>query len=106
MGWKQAMTDLTDRHREEVEALCQRRGVQSLALFGSAARGELLPDSDVDLLIEFKPEARVGLFELQDIQAELETIFGRPVDLASKGILRNPYRRRTILRDLRTIYDG
>jgi hypothetical protein len=78
--------------------------VQSLALFGSAARGELAPGSDVDLLIEFEPDAGVGLFELQDIQSELEAIFGRPVDLASHAILRNPYRRRTILRDLTTIY--
>ena len=98
------MNDLIDQHRKEVEALCQRYGVKSLALFGSAARGELLPDSDVDLLIEFKPDSPVGLLDYQDIQNELEAIFGRPVDLASKGILRNPYRRRTILRDLRTLY--
>jgi len=98
------VANLIDQHRKEVEALCQRHGVQSLALFGSAARGELLPDSDVDLLIEFKPDAGVGLFEYQEIQAELEAILGRPVDLASSAILRNPYRRRTIMRDLKTIY--
>lgn len=98
------MTDLIDQHRRELEALCRRRGVQSLAVFGSVARGELEPDSDVDLLIEFKPDAGVGLFEAQDIEDELAAILGRPVDLASKEILRNPYRRRTILRDLKTIY--
>ena len=98
------MNDLIDQHRKEVEALCQKYGVKSLALFGSAARGELLPDSDVDLLIEFEPNSPVGLLEYQKIQDEFEAIFGRHVDLASKEILRNPYRRRTILRDLRTLY--
>ena len=98
------MTDLIGEHKEEIEALCRKHGVLSLALFGSAARGELKPESDVDLLIEFKPGARVGLFELQDIQSEFAAILGRPVDLAGSAILRNPYRRRAILRDLRPIY--
>jgi predicted nucleotidyltransferase len=98
------MTDLIAEHRDQIESLCRRRGVLSLALFGSAARGELQPSSDVDLLIEFKPGVEVGLLEFQDIQSELETMFGRPVDLAGPAILRNPYRRRAILRDLRPIY--
>ena len=98
------MTDLIDQNRDQIEALCRRRSVLSLALFGSAARGELRPDSDVDLLIEFKPDAQVGLFELEAIRAEFESLFGRPVDLAGPAILRNPYRRRTILRDLRPVY--
>jgi predicted nucleotidyltransferase len=58
----------------------------------------------VDLLIEFKPGVEVGLLEFQDIQSEFETLFGRPVDLAGPAILRNPYRRRAILRDLRPVY--
>ncbi|MBL8540956.1 MAG: nucleotidyltransferase family protein [Betaproteobacteria bacterium] len=98
--------DLIERNRDQIEALCRRRGVLSLALFGSAARDELQPGSDIDLLIEFKPDTRVGLFELENIRAELESIFGRSVDLAGPAILRNPYRRRTILRDLRAIYDA
>jgi hypothetical protein len=98
------MADLVAQHKQEIEALCQKHGVLSLALFGSAARGDLQSDSDVDLLIEFKPDASVGLFELQDIQSEFEIIFGRPVDLAGAAVLRNPYRRRAIMRDLRPIY--
>jgi predicted nucleotidyltransferase len=64
----------------------------------------LRPDGEVDLLIEFRPDAGVGLFEFGEIQADLESIFGRPVDLAGPAILRNPYRRCSILRDLRLIY--
>lgn len=98
------MKDLIAQNRDQIEALCRRRGVLSLALFGSAARGELRPDSDVDLLIEFKPDAQVGLLELEAIRAEFESLFGRPVNLEGPAILRNPYRRRTILRDLRPVY--
>jgi hypothetical protein len=78
--------------------------VRVLSVFGSAARGELAPDSDIDLLIEFEPAAGVGLFALQDIEREFESILGRKVDLATPAILRNPYRRRSILRDLQQVY--
>lgn len=98
------MVDLIEMHREKVADLCRRYGVRSLAVFGSAARGEVRPDSDVDLLVEFAPDVQIGLFEFQDIQDQLAAIFGRPVDLTTRGILRNPYRRRSILQDLRTIY--
>ena len=84
--------------------ICRRYGVRELSLFGSAARDELASDSDVDVLIEFEPSAGVGLLGLQTVQEELEAIFQRPVDLATSAILRNPFRRRSILRDLRKIY--
>lgn len=100
------MTDLIAQHEQEVRAVCERHGVASLAVFGSAARGELRDDSDVDLLVDFKPEAPPGLDDFFGMREELEAIFGRPVDLATREILRNPYRRRTILRDLRVIYGG
>lgn len=86
-------------------AICRKYGVKKMSLFGSAARNELRPDSDVDLLVEFKPQARTTLFDLVDMQEELARIFGnRKVDISSPGILENPYRRRTIERDLRTLY--
>jgi hypothetical protein len=100
------MTDLIANHRSEIEALCRRHGVLSLAVFGSAARGELQPGSDVDLLVEFKPDAEVGLLEFEDLRSEFSSLFGRPVDLAGPAILRNPYRRRAIMRDLRPIYSA
>ena len=86
-------------------ALCRKYGVKKLSLFGSAARGELRPDSDVDLMVEFKPESRTTSFDLIDMQDELSALFaGRKVELTSPEILENPYRRRTIERDLRTLY--
>ena len=62
--------------------LCRRHGVSSLSLFGSAVRGELRADSDVDVLVEFEPEQPVGYFELVAMEDELSVLLGgRKVDL-------------------------
>jgi uncharacterized protein len=89
---------------KELETFCQKWEFRELALFGSAARDQLRPESDVDFLIEFKPTARIGLIKYFELQDELARIVGRPVDLVSKEALRNPYRRASIMRDLTPLY--
>ena len=79
-----------------VSDLCRKWKVHSLWAFGSVL-GEFRADSDVDLLVEFLPEADWGLVEHVEMQEELESLFGRPVDLVEKEALTNPYRRRAIL---------
>ena len=61
--------------------------VKALYLFGSFARGEGKPGSDVDILVEFQPGARVGLFGLVRLQRRLSEILERPVDLATPDAL-------------------
>jgi predicted nucleotidyltransferase len=91
--------------RRAIRDLCRRYGVARMSLFGSAARGELRADSDVDLLVEFEPGSRTSSMDLVDMQAELSALFGRRrVDIASPRVLDNPFRRRTIVPELRTIY--
>lgn len=63
--------------------VCTRYGVAELSVFGSVARGDAGPESDIDLLFDLEPDARLG-FALFDLEAELEEIFGRPVDLLSR----------------------
>lgn len=88
-----------------VAAICRKYGVKKMSLFGSAARGELRADSDVDLMVEFKRSSKTTSFGLIDLQDELSAIFGnRRVEITSPGVLENPYRRRTIERDLKTLY--
>ena len=88
-------------------AICRKYGVKKMSLFGSAARDELRPDSDVDLLVEFKAASKTGLFELVHMQDELSPLFGkREVHIAGLEILENPYRRKTILPDLQTLYEA
>lgn len=73
--------------RAERPAL-ERYGVRSAALFGSTARGEAQAGSDVDVLVVFAPEAHIGLVRFVDLQERLQTLFGREVDLVSRGALK------------------
>lgn len=88
---------------EAIAGLCRRYQVRELGVFGSAARGEMREDSDIDLLVEFIPGARMGLFELHDLEQELTQVLGRKVDLVSKAGLK-PRVRDSVLRDLRILY--
>lgn len=93
--------------RKKIAALCRKYGVKKLSLFGSAARGEMRPKSDVDLMVEFKPGQAPSLWDGPDMQKEFSTLFnGRRVDLVPPEIMRNPYRRKTIEPDLKVIYEA
>ena len=65
-----------------------RFGVSSLAVFGSVVRGESRPESDVDILVEFDPEAHVGLFKMMEIKKFLERLLGCSVDIGTPDGLR------------------
>jgi predicted nucleotidyltransferase len=91
--------------RSDLEKLARHHHIRRLVLFGSAARGELRPDSDIDLLVEFetgKAPSLGGLVEIQDAFAKL--FGGRKVDVATPSILNNPYRRRAIEKDMEELY--
>ena len=78
-----------------------------MEVFGSVARGESRPGSDVDLLVEFLPDTRVGLFEMGALKEDLEEQLGCSVDLVSRKAVeksRNPYRRQSILEHRVTVY--
>ena len=91
----------------KLKRLCRKYGINRLALFGSAARGEMTPDSDIDLLVEFSPDSKVSLFDIPAMQDAFSTVFGgRKVDIATPEILENPYRRKTILRDAKVLYSA
>jgi len=83
--------------------LCQRYHVRELAVFGSAARGEMRPDSDIDLLVEFLPEAEVDLFDHAGLMLDLAQLLGRKVDLVSKNGLK-PLIRASVLEEARLMY--
>ena len=72
--------------RAQVLALTSRHGVKVLGVFGSVARGEDRPDSDVDLLVELP--AGMGLFALARVQNDLEELLGSPVDLICESALK------------------
>jgi hypothetical protein len=87
----------------QLAELCRRYQVRELAVFGSAARGEMRPDSDVDLLVEFQPEAEIGLLEHAGLMLDLSALLGRRVDLVSKRGLKALIRD-SIIREARPVY--
>jgi len=74
-----------------------------LSVFGSAARDELRPDSDIDLLVVFEAEARVGFLRLAEVAEALAALLGRPVDLVPKNGLK-PLLRPQVLAEARLLY--
>jgi len=90
--------------RKRIAEFCQRWSITEFSLFGSALRADFRPDSDVDVLVVIDPKAHIGLFEIIDMKLELQDMFKRPVDLVEKDGLRNPYRRKEILRTAQVVY--
>lgn len=82
---------------------CRRHHIKELMLFGSAARGEMRPESDIDLLVDYAPEFGADLFEHLIAQRDLEELLGRKVDLVSKRALRDRMRR-IVMADARPLY--
>jgi predicted nucleotidyltransferase len=92
---------------DKITDFCQRWKITEFALFGSVLRDDFRSDSDVDILVTFDPDAHRTLFDLVDMQDELEAMFGRKVDLVSRrGIerSRNYLRRKAILNSAQIIY--
>jgi hypothetical protein len=93
-----------DIPKRKIAAFCRRWKVVELGLFGSALRDDFNDSSDVDVLVTFASDAQVSLFDLAQMQFELGRLFGRPVDVLEKDALRNPFRKREILKTARVIY--
>ena len=83
---------------------CRRWKVTEFAVYGSALREDFRAHSDIDVLVSFAPQAGWSLFDLVEMQDELEQIFGREVDLVERDSLQNPFRRRAILENMQVIY--
>ncbi len=89
---------------KKIRAFCRRWKVTEFALFGSILRDDFRPESDVDVLVSFAADVRWSLWDLAEMQQELEGIFGRSVDLVENGALRNPFRRQSILGTKEVVY--
>jgi predicted nucleotidyltransferase len=83
--------------------ICRQYSVRELSFFGSAARGEMRPDSDIDMLVDFLPEAEVDLVDYAGLMLDLSQFLGRKVDLVSKNGLK-PLIRASILAGARLLY--
>ena len=92
--------------REGLSALCRRYGIRRLSLFGSKLKGTDRPDSDVDLLVEFEPEARPTLLTMARIERELSPLLSdRKVDLRTANDL-SRYFRDEVVRTAQVQYES
>ena len=90
---------------EALAEMAKRYHIKRITLFGSAARDQLTPASDIDLLVEFgegKAPSLGDMVEINDVFSAL--LGGRKVDIATPTILNNPYRRREIEKDMEILY--
>ncbi len=88
-----------------ISTFCHKWRITEFALFGSVLRDDFRPDSDIDVLVTFEPDAPWHLWHFVDMQDELEVIFApREVDIVEKDAIRNPIRRRDILSSYQVIY--
>ena len=82
-----------DVSEAELAPICRRHRIRKLSLFGSRLKGTARPDSDVDLLVEFLPDARPTYFDLANIEIELSALLdGRKVDLRTPAELSRYFR--------------
>ena len=90
---------------EKIAGVCRRHRVQRLSLFGSRVRGDNSDSSDFDFIVDFFPDARIGLFEYAGMQIELEELLGKKVDLVTRKGLKEIIRDR-VLSEAEVIYAG
>ena len=88
---------------KKISDFCQQHHIRELALFGSVLRDDFGPESDVDVLIEFEPEAHVGYQRFFRLQDELTTLLGREVDLFTPNSLK-PFARDSAVKSKSVIY--
>ena len=88
--------------KQELRPLCVETNVKRLGVFGSVAKGDDHPASDVDLIVQFKHP--VGMFELIEFEERVEKLLGRSVDLGTEASL-HPLIRTNVIRDLKIIYE-
>jgi uncharacterized protein len=87
-----------------IESFCGKWKIKELALFGSVLRGDFRPDSDIDVLATFAPDAKWSVFDHARMREELSTLLGREADVVETTGLHNPFRRHEILTTRKIIY--
>ena len=83
-------------NRDKIAEFCRRHHIRKLALFGSVLRDDFRPDSDVDVLVEFVPNASAGFLRLAAMELELSQLLGRRADLRTPPELSRYFRDNVI----------
>ena len=101
---RRASPGVVNIDQRQIAEFCRRHGIRKLALFGSVLREDFRPDSDVDILVEFAPDTRIGLIRLAALEHELSTMLQRKVDLRTPEEL-SRYFRHEVLKQAAVQYE-
>ncbi|MDP2854039.1 MAG: nucleotidyltransferase domain-containing protein [Smithellaceae bacterium] len=93
-----------DIPEEKIIEFCRHNSIRKLAFLGSVLRADFSPESDIDVLVEFELDAKVGL-QFFKMEQELSEILGRKVDLSTTGFL-SKYFREKIVAEAEVLYDA
>jgi predicted nucleotidyltransferase len=88
----------------DVIRLCKKYYIIELSIFGSSIRDDFTQNSDVDILVSFKPDSEITLFDIMELEKEFSGILNRKVDIVEKEALKNPIRKDKILSTREIIY--
>jgi predicted nucleotidyltransferase len=91
---RQSIIAILQKHQAELH----RQGVLHAALFGSVARGDARPDSDIDIMIDLDPDAHLGVFDYVGLKDYIAGLFDAPVDVVNREGLK-PYVKPAALSD-------
>jgi len=98
------MSPNIDIKMDTIKVFCKKWKIVEFSLFGSVLGDDFRAESDVDVLVDFEKDASWDLFDLVEMRDELKDIFGREIDLVEKGAIRNPYRKRSIMKSHEVLY--
>ena len=92
--------------KETLSEFCRKWKITELGIFGSFLREDFHDQSDIDVLLSFSPDSEWSLLHLVEMQQELSDLMGREVDIVEKEALKNPFRRRGILKNVQVLYEA
>ena len=93
-----------DFDKKLLESICSKWNIVELSVFGSVLRQDFNEKSDVDVLVKFDTGSDVSLLDIVEIKSELESLFGRDVDILELQAVKNPFRRKNILSNIEVLY--
>lgn len=95
-----------DFDRRRLVDFCRKWKITRMAFFGSVLRDDFRPDSDVDVMVSFAPGIDWFSYDYFGMKEEIESLFGRSVDVIEEGAIRNPIKRRCIYENLEVVYES
>jgi len=91
--------------KEQIREFCAKNHIKRFAFFGSVLRDDFRPSSDIDILVDVDPEAKIDLIEMARMELELTEMLGRKVDLRTPQDL-SKYFRDKVVAEAKVLYDG